>query len=75
MKFTLKVIDDENLGVLRSDTRHRYGGIDTTQDHAFRHIFPSGFCEWGFRSLLFDMAAIHGWDVSVRVLKREEPKS
>lgn len=70
--FTLKVIDDERTGVFRADTEHLHGGTDMLQAHAFAHLFPEGFCPWPFRELVFEMAEIHGWDVKVRVLKRED---
>ena len=73
--FTLKVIDDETTGVFRSDNASAYGGTDMLQEHAFAHLFPAGECPWVFRELVFTMAAIHGWEVSVRVIKREETTS
>jgi len=73
--FTLKVIDDETTGFFRADTLHRHGGTDMLQAHAFAHLFPEGECPWAFRELVFDMAEIHGWEVKVRVVKREEISS
>lgn len=67
--FTLKVIDDETTSFLRADTQHKYGGTDMLQAYAFAHLFPDGKCPLVFRELVFDMAAIHGWDVKVRVIK------
>ena len=68
MIFTLKVIDDVNAGVLRSDTKHVLGGTDLTQAHAFCHLFPSGFCSRQHCEMLYDMARIHGWDVKVKTI-------
>lgn len=64
-KFTLRVIDDRASGNLMPDIKSDQGGLDLLQPHAFRHLFPEGFCSWMFRQLLYDMAALHGWDVSV----------
>lgn len=69
--FTLKVIDD-NSGYLRPDIVHLYGGVDMLQQQAFSHLCPEGQCPWVFRTLLYDMASIHGWKVEVRELPREE---
>jgi hypothetical protein len=70
--FTLKVIDDEILGLMRSDTEHMYGGTDMLQQHAFHHLFPSGACPWPFRELLYALAELHGWEVQVRTIKNTE---
>ena len=73
--FTLKVIDDETTRCFRADTLHKHGGTDILQAHAFTHLFPEGECPWVFQELVFDMAEIHGWEVKVRVVKREEISS
>ena len=73
--FTLKVIYDEATEVFRADTTHIYGGTDMLQAYAFAHLFPEGECPWVFRELVFDMAAIHGWEVEVRTVKREDMPS
>jgi hypothetical protein len=68
--FVLKVIDDEANGVYRADTEHINGGEDMVQMCAFQHLFATGYCLWVYRSLVFEMAHLHGWDVEVRVLNK-----
>jgi hypothetical protein len=67
MAFTLKVNDDKASGNLVQDTLHNLGGYDMIQSAAFHHLFPSGECAWVFRELLYAMADLHGWRVSVSV--------
>ncbi len=69
--FTLKVIDDKASGYLVPDTLHGLGGTDMLQAAAFRHLFPEGECAWVFRELLYDMAELHGWSVSVTAREPE----
>lgn len=61
--FTLKIRELNDY--LVSDDRHDMGGVDLLQRAAFHHLMPAGECHWGMRSLLYDMAHLHGWDVKL----------
>ncbi len=72
--FTLKIIYDETSGYLKPDVTCDLGGTDVLQGIAFRHLLPDdryapdGNLSWIYRDLLYDMAMLHGWTVSVTTL-------
>lgn len=61
--FTLRVV--EQGGFFYPDSRHTQGGMDLLQIAAFKHLFPEGYCNYMLRTLLYDMAEIHGWRVEL----------
>lgn len=63
--FTLKVIHDHKNRLFKSNKKHFYGGIDTTQEMAFLHLIPSGEVDEGWEEILFDLAAAHNWKIEV----------
>lgn len=71
MSFTLRVIDNEQSGLIMPDSKSDRGGIDFAQIDAFNHLMPDGYCDWMMRERLFGLADLHGW--TVRVTRQPKP--
>jgi hypothetical protein len=65
MSFTLKVIELGD-GDIVPDDESIYGGIDYKQIMAFRHLFPIGFVHGYEKEIVYDLADLHGWAVTIR---------
>ncbi len=64
MKPQLKI--SINNGMVYSDDKHEYGGVDLFQRHRFCHLTGGRIIIDEFDlDLLIDMAEAHGWEVVV----------
>lgn len=64
MHTKLKIIIED--GLVHSDDRHEYGGIDLFQRRLFTHLTDGRvFIDEFELRFLIDMAEAHGWEVVV----------